>query len=313
MQWQPPPEPDAFWGIRAVRRIGRLTERSFWGARPRAQGRPPFATWSAVSEHRFAGLLLVAGFFAVFVDQAMIMYQLVLGAPIFEEMFKFGLALLLAAPIAVKTASGRLAGELARWPLAALIGAGLGAIVATDPLISAQIPDAWQGISTANAALIGAAAFVILTAVARLAAIGLPLGVLGLVRVPLAFAVGAGFGIIEHASTYSDEPLRIFYGRLAFHGGATALSMTLYSIVATLRPVGVRWFALVPSMVLHWLNNASAIFVALISSGIPRLDEVWHLGIIVSIYAVMLVAIPLAIPLRKLAVRAARRRRIVGT
>ncbi len=309
-QWTPVPAPDPFWGPRAAFRVENLPERAFWGKRARGDARPPFAAWSAASEHRFAGVLLLAGFFAVFVDQAAFLYQLVLGAPIFEELFKFGLALLLATGIRVRTALGRAAGEFIRWPLAAGVGAGLGAMMATDPLLLEQVVRVWPDVTVRMAAAAGAALFFLLTLLARgVGALGAPLGALGVVRVPLAFAVGAGFGILEHTITYSEEPTRILYGRVAFHGGSTALTMVLYSILASLPDVRVRWLALVPSVVLHWLNNASAIFVALISLTVPRLDEVWSLSIVAMIYLAMLIAIPLAIPLRRGAGRLVGRRR----
>ncbi len=298
--WVPVPAPDDFWGPRAAFRVERTPERTFWGKRARVHARPPFAVWSAQREHRFAGLLLLAGFFAVFVDQATFLYQLVLGAPIFEEMFKFGLALLLATRIGVATAPGRLLGELSRWPLAAGVGAGLGAMAAWDPLISGELDRVWPDVTVQMGAAVGAGLFLVLTLLARVGvAAGVPLGALGIIRVPLAFAVGAGFGILEHTISYNEEPVRFLYGRVAFHGGATALTMILYSIVASLPDVRVRWLALVPSVVLHWLNNASAIFVSLISLTVPRLDEFWSLSIVTMIYVLMVASLPLALPLRR--------------
>ncbi|MGB0653403.1 MAG: hypothetical protein ACPGQL_09405 [Thermoplasmatota archaeon] len=60
---------------------------------------PSAATRIAAKPYTFAGVLLLVGFVAVFVNQAPLLFQIVAGAPIFEELFKFGLALLVAYPL----------------------------------------------------------------------------------------------------------------------------------------------------------------------------------------------------------------------
>lgn len=81
----------------------------------------------------FAGILFGMGFFAVFVDQAPFLLQVVLGAPIFEEFLKFGLALLLGLSLVALlggfSAPGRWrhrAWLLVTLPAALAVGAGFG-------------------------------------------------------------------------------------------------------------------------------------------------------------------------------------------
>lgn len=75
--------------------------------------------WSA-TELRLATALFVAGLVAVFVYQMPLLAQIVVGAPLFEEAFKAGLALLPWAAFGVRSL-------WARVPTAAAIGAGFGA------------------------------------------------------------------------------------------------------------------------------------------------------------------------------------------
>ncbi len=162
--------------------------------------------------------MLGIGFFAVFVRQAPILYQIVLGAPIFEEFLKFGLALAIAYPL-------------------------------------------------------------------RLLAL----------RLPVAFAVGAGFGWLEHVVTYSEEPQVVFIGRVLFHAGATALSMVAFHILESVREVRVRWFATLPATVLHYANNAGAVISLVLLPAAPEtFDLIGYMistTVLVGLYTIM-VALP---------------------
>lgn len=96
MQWIPvePVEPDPFWGPAAAPRLPRWDGASFY-PRPHPGASVPLLWRNAATPLRFAAVLAGLGLFSVFVDQADLLTQLVLGAPLFEEFVKFGLALLL--------------------------------------------------------------------------------------------------------------------------------------------------------------------------------------------------------------------------
>jgi hypothetical protein len=81
--------------MRPVWAVGlpRISNDAFYG-RSAAPGEPDRLR-VARSMARFAAAYLIAGFVAVFLSQAQPLIQLIAGAPVFEEAFKFGLALLL--------------------------------------------------------------------------------------------------------------------------------------------------------------------------------------------------------------------------
>lgn len=136
-------------------------------------------------EWRIAMFLFGAGFLAVFVNQMPIYFQIVLGAPIFEEMFKFGLALLLVF-----------------W-----------------------IP--W-----------------------------------GAIRIPMALAIGGGFGVLEHYVTYVEEPNFSYFWRVAFHSLSTGTSMIFYQLMQSRDRL--TWpVALAPSVIIHYVNNTGAVIILL--------------------------------------------------
>ena len=136
----------------------------------------------AADRLRFAAVTAGIGFFAVFILQAPILYQVVLGAPIFEEFLKFGLAMLLVGGLRV-----------------------------------------------------------------------LPL------RMAAGFLVGAGFGVLEHAVTYSAEPDYVYVGRVLFHGGAAMLSMLCFHLLEPALDVRNRWWSTAAATFIHYLNNAVAL------------------------------------------------------
>lgn len=271
---RPPQEHDPFWG-EAVARIPSVPERRFWD-RGRPQGKPPFLLWSGAVPVRFAAVLLGLGFFSVFIWQVVSLglisslvvafprffdvlftllpwlllflaslwiYVLILGAPVFEEFFKFGLALFLTAFLAARSREGRLA--------------------------------------------------------------------VGAVRAVAGLAVGAAFGIMEHHLGYSHEPTIVYAGRVAFHGGAAALSAVVYTLLEPLADVRARWFAVLPSVLLHWLNNFTAAPVS-ITVGLLGLGEgvayAWS-GLITLTVWVLVIGMPwLGRPVRRLVARVTARR-----
>ncbi|MEA3190534.1 MAG: hypothetical protein QOD77_1116 [Thermoplasmata archaeon] len=167
----------------------------FYGAKvPR---KPPFLIHNARQPWRLGLWMFLAGFVSVFVSQANPLYQIVLGAPIFEELLKAGLTLLLVG--------------------------------------------------------------------------GWTRGVWGLaVRLVAGFAVGGGFGVLEHYFSYWDEPDAMLWFRVVFHGASTTLSMlTLHVLSASRRPV-VRWLATAPSTAVHYLHNTSAVLLLLLGASSGR-------------------------------------------
>lgn len=136
-------------------------------------------------EHRFAFAVFFIGFMAVFVSQMPLPLQIVLGAPIFEEMFKFGLALLLVLPLP--------------WAIPRMISG---------------------------------------------------------------FLIGAGFGVMEHYTTYASEADIVFLWRVAFHSISTGASMLFYVLLR--HQDRLQWpVAMAPSIFLHYINNTGAVFLAL--------------------------------------------------
>ncbi|MHB1260712.1 MAG: hypothetical protein ACYC2H_03250, partial [Thermoplasmatota archaeon] len=213
---------EPFWGSAdaGASRILRWAPSRFFQAAAPPEGLPAAVRFAA-SPLRLAGVFAVLGFFAVFVHQASIELQIVIGAPVFEELVKFGLALL-------------------------LVGA---------------IPR------------------------------GRGFALLALLRVAVAWAVGAGFGWLEHLVTYSDEPREILIGRVLFHSGSTALSMAAFCALEVAADVRLRWFATAPATALHYANNVGA--VALLA--LPDVGLLWALGVTSAVYAA-LVAVPATAP-----------------
>ncbi len=185
---------------------------------------PAASTWEELPEKEhplprlarhpfaYAGILFGLGFFTVFVDQAPFIIQVVLGAPIFEEFVKLGLALILGLVVAAMF--GGLSGS-ERWR-----------------------HRGWL-----------------------------------LVMLPIALAVGAGFGIMEHALSYSEEGEFGRIWRIGFHASSTGLSMATLYAVASWRDPRVRWFATLPAIIIHYANNASAVLLTVLSLAAPINDR----------------------------------------
>lgn len=178
----------------------------------------------------FAGILFGFGFFSVFVRQASFLLQVILGAPIFEEMVKFGLALILAHIITA--AGGGMRGE--RWR-----------------------HGGWLAL-----------------------------------RLPIALAVGAGFGILEHGSTYSGEDVWSYVWRVGFHACATGTSMVAYQAAIGAPDARTRWFAIGPSVLLHYINNYGAVvlsFGGVLVTGLGFVAQILSSAIVLTL-AILMVA-----------------------
>lgn len=147
----------------------------------------PLLDW-ARKPRLHAAAFLVLGGFGVFLEQASLLFQIVVGAPVFEELLKFGAAL------------------------------GVACLLRLDSRFT---------------------------------------------RFAVALVVGAAFGGLEHAVTYPDEPLAALRFRVLFHAGTPALSMAVYDALFPVEDPRVRWAAVVPSVVLHWANNAASVALGL--------------------------------------------------
>ncbi len=282
-RWSPPqPRPTA--------PVSVSPERFF--SAPRPPERPHFLFRTANDPVRFAAVLLGAGAFAVFVQQAPLLYQLVLGAPLFEEALKFGLALLLVAPAGLPVRHP--AGLAGRIGLAFLFSAIAGTVAwgAMETFSDAATRHALLG------AGLGAAGGFALVLPHLLLTGAVPRWALLPFRLLSAAMVGAGFGILEHALTYDAEPRSFAAWRAAFHGLSTVVSMAAYQALEPAPEVRARWFATGLSTVVHYLNNAGSllIFVGVVATGGGPDDvpEAWSYALTASLVAFGVAA--LAVP-----------------
>ena len=103
-----------------------------------------------------------------------------------------------------------------------------------------------------------------------------------LVRLPLAAAMGAGFGVFEHYLTYAEEDAAGYGIRVAFHALSTATSMAAFTALETDPDVRLRWASTIPSTVLHYANNFIALVLGLLSLALPVANDVatfWAMGV----------------------------------
>ena len=103
-----------------------------------------------------------------------------------------------------------------------------------------------------------------------------------LVRLPIAAALGAGFGVFEHFLTYSGEDAASYALRVAFHALSTATSMAAWSALESDPDVRLRWGATVPATLLHYANNFMALVLGLGSLALPVLGTLatfWAMGV----------------------------------
>jgi hypothetical protein len=191
----PTPSPLPAWVV--ARRSWFIAEDEFYDA-----PRPPVeASWlarAAAHPMRFGAILFAVGWAGILL-QLGFFRQLVVGAPLFEELAKFGPPLMLVALLRARTL--------------------------------------WA-------------------------------------RLPWAWASGAAFGVFEHYSTYPDESLVIFGERIAFHAGATGLSMALFTVVEHLPDVRARWMSTLAASIIHWGNNFGALVFALFTVFLPVMSDV---------------------------------------
>lgn len=105
----------------ASTRTPRIDATTFYGKAPTLHPHTGWLRRVAANRFKLGGLLVGLGFWAVFINQAPLPYQIVLGAPIFEEFFKVGLALLLVSLLRIRLG-------VLRWLVGAIPGAGFGVL-----------------------------------------------------------------------------------------------------------------------------------------------------------------------------------------
>lgn len=112
------------------------------------------------------------------------------------------------------------------------------------------------------------------------------------VRVPLALASGAAFGVMEHYVTYVEEDTVTYAGRVVFHALAPALSIVVYTALEDYPDVRARWASTIPATLFHWANNFAAVLFGFGSIFAPfSLDAValgWS-GLVTASMGVLLV------------------------
>lgn len=124
------------------------------------------------------------------------------------------------------------------------------------------------------------------------------------ITLPLAWASGAAFGVFEHFSTYVEEDLASYIGRVAFHTGATGLSMLFFHAFLDFSDVRARWAATAPATLFHWANNFAALMLGLTSLAFPFANVIaagWSFGITFAIWVSTLAALAMSARFKSLA------------
>ncbi|HET6398244.1 MAG TPA: hypothetical protein VFH47_01675, partial [Candidatus Thermoplasmatota archaeon] len=220
----------------------------------------------------------------VFLAQAAPLYQVVLGAPVFEELLKAGLGMLLALGVAARGPWRWAARAAATVALAATAGAAAFAAAGTVAGVAAGPASALAAGCAFLAATVAAATWgpsrtrrTSSCTPQRLGVEGGDAEAAGAPRVPLALAalcglaVGFGFGVLEHVLTYASEPRPLAWLRVTFHAASGGLSLACWS-AAVRAGEDARRLAVVataPATVLHYLNNAGAVVLLLLAPLAP--------------------------------------------
>lgn len=212
-------ENEAFFAA-ATRTSGpaAIPEDVFYAGRPRPAPETSVALRAAATPLRLGILLFLVGWSGI-LFQASFLQQVVFGAPVFEELAKFGAPLVLAAALGLR----------ALW-----------------------------------------------------------------LRLPLAWASGASFGILEHYVSYVEEDVYTFAGRVVFHAASTGVSMLVYQALEHAPDVRARWAATVPATLFHWANNFGALAFGVASLAFPPIASVaigWGALVTSSLLLFTLVAI----------------------
>lgn len=220
-----------FASMEAPRAQPTIPERVFFAGRERPPPEAPLATRAAATPLRFALVLFLVGWAGI-LFQASILQQVVIGAPVFEELAKAG-----------------------------------------PPLVA--------------------------IALLRLRSLWL--------RLPLAWASGTGFGVMEHFVTYPDEPLGLFVDRVLFHALAPGVSVLVYGAIEWLPDPRARWASTLPATLLHWINNFAALVLGLGGIFVAIPEEPIALGV-----SALVIGAMIAITLAGIVARGAFERRVRG-
>jgi hypothetical protein len=195
--------------------LGSLPASAFF-VEPPAPEEPSFMERYPARPLVFGSVLLLLGVLGILLQRGFLR-QIVIGAPVFEEFAKFGLALTVVALLRLR------------------------------PIV---------------------------------------------LRLPVAWASGAAFGVFEHAMDYADEGTVSFAARVAFHAGSAGLSMAAFTLLEGLPDVRVRWASTLASSLCHWANNFGAIALAVVGILLHDADVVdlaWSLVVTAAVYALTLV------------------------
>ena len=189
---------DVFFGASSGAAVqASVSEAVFYAGRERPPAETPLATRAAATPLRFAAVVLLVGWAGI-LFQASFFQQVVIGAPLFEELAKIGPPLLLVALLRIRTL----------W-----------------------------------------------------------------IRLPLAWASGAAFGVLEHTITYPGEPFASYVERVLFHALSPGVSMLFYTALEDAADVRARWATTAVPTLFHWANNFMAVvlgFGAIFVSAIPE-------------------------------------------
>jgi hypothetical protein len=140
--------------------------------------------------------------------------------------------------------------------------------------------------------------FVALVATTRLIAFstralrGAPEAWMGL---SVALVIGAGFGILEHAISYSSEEGSAYAWRVVFHAGTTVMSMACYRALMLAPDVRARWGSTLAASVVHFINNAGVFvlvqFVVAAGGSLDHIDWWWTYPVMVLMFVLLIASL----------------------
>lgn len=84
-------------------------------------------------------------------------------------------------------------------------------------------------------------------------------------RIGVALVIGSLFGVIEHATTYPDEPDAVYLLRTLFHSITTVLSVAVYTKFESIGELRLRWVAPMFPILLHFFYNTFVTVTAIIT------------------------------------------------
>lgn len=82
-------------------------------------------------------------------------------------------------------------------------------------------------------------------------------------RVGVALVVGSLFGVIEHTTTYPDEPDSVYLFRTLFHSITTGLSVAVYTTFERNEDWGLAWVSPIFPILIHFFYNTFVVLSSL--------------------------------------------------